>query len=887
MKKWIVLLLVSLFVMPTQGSYAFWWKKKKKNKADTTAVAPKPKSKYEKLFEGKKSETAKSDFITIHRIGGKLYFELPIRRLGEEMLLASTIAATSNNEVAVVGYKPTAPLHVKFSMKDSTVFLKQINTRCTYDEVSRKSIAESQEAGYTDEILEKFMVEAYNRDSSAVVVEVTPLFTRDIPYLSPLSSYMGYLSVNGNVDPKYTSLEEIKAFEDNVTVNTTFMYNYMKKMMGVDFGGGKVLLKATRTFLLLPKEKMRPRVSDSRVGIFLTEKKHLKSGDAYQNYSLANRWRIEPKDMEAWKRGELVEPKKPIVFYLDDALPEQWKEPTRRGALRWNKAFEKIGFKNVVQVMDFPKNDPDFDPANLKYSCIRYVPVAIENAMGPSWVDPTTGEIINASVLIYNDLVGLINEWRFVQTAQIDPRVRGKRIADDVMAESIEYAVAHEVGHCLGLMHNMTASAAIPVDSLRSATFTRKYGTTASIMDYARFNYVAQPGDKGVTLSPPYLGVYDEFAIEWSYKPVPEAKSLKEETAVVESWVDAKAGDPMYRYGKQQILSRFDPSALEEDLGDDPIKAGDYGIKNLKYIMAHLNEWVQDDPSGEYKAKLYDAIVMQYFRYLGNVVQNIGGIYLSSVKEGTPGHNKRPVPKDAQKASVKWLFKQVRSSGWLTKTPVVDKIPLDVPMSYNMLYVVDKFFGSWMASRVALSSVTFPNTYTEKEFSEDVFNEIWKPTMEGRRLTHTDQLIQKSFFKKMTTLWWMQNGIIAGFADHTAPSPSSGYSFAPSVDEINLYGLDPSGMTKRYLKELKELESRYGQGVLAAQMEKVGFGAGYGWQRSVDVTRIDVQDIYMVYMVQKSINLLKSKLPGSTGSDRIHYQGMLIKLEKMLDRMQY
>lgn len=887
MKKWIVLLLVSLFVMPTQSSYAFWWKKKKKNNADTTAVAPKPKSKYEKLFEGKKVETAKGDFITIHKTGRKVYFEIPLKYMGDEMLLASTIAATSNNEVGIVGFKPTNPLHVKFTMKDSTVYLKSINTGCTYDDAAQKSIDNSQEAGFIDEILEKFTVEAYNKDSSAVVLEMTPLLTQDVPYLKPIMSNMGYISVNGTADPKYTSIEEIKAFEDNVTVNTTFLYNFSMQVMTMNLGSGKALLKANRTFLLLPKEKMRPRVSDSRIGIFLTEKKHLKSGDPYRDYSLANRWRIEPKDMEAWKRGELVEPKKPIVYYLDNALPEQWKEPARRGALRWNKAFEKIGFKNVVQVMDFPKDDPDFDPANLKYSCIRYVPVAIENAMGPSWVDPTTGEIINASVLIYNDLVKLINEWRFVQTAQIDPRVRGKQIADDVMAESIEYAIAHEVGHTLGLMHNMTASAGIPVDSLRSASFTREYGTTASIMDYARFNYVAQPEDKGVRLSPPYLGVYDEFAIEWLYKPVPEAKSLEEETAIVESWADAKAGDPMYRYGKQQVLSRFDPSALEEDLGDDPIKAGDYGIKNLKYIMAHLDEWVQDDPTGEYKARLYDAIIMQYYRYLGNVAQNIGGIYLSSVKEGTPGYNKRPVPKDVQKASVKWLFKQVRSSAWLTQTPVVDKTPLDVPMSYNMLHVIDKFFGSWMPAKVALSAATFPDTYTEKEFFEDVFNEVWKPTIEGRRLTYTDQLIQKSFFDGMTTLWWMQNGIIAAFADNTVPFSSARSNFAPSVEEINLYGLDPSGMTGRYLNELKELETRFGKGCLAAQMEKVGFGAGYGWQPRIDITRIDQKGVYMVYMVNKSVNLLKSKIATSTGSDKIHYQGLAIKLEKILDRMQY
>lgn len=885
MKKWIVLLLVALFVVPVQESYAFWWKKKKKNQADSTAVAPKPESKYERLFKGKKSESAKGDFITVHKMGGKVYFEIPLKYMEDEMLLASTIVATSDNSVGIIGFKPTDPMHVKFSMKDSTIFLKSINTSCIYDEAARKSIENSQEAGFMDEILEKFMVEAYNQDSSAVVIDMTMLLTQDVPYLKPIMSNMGYMSINGTVDPKYTSLEEIKAFEDNVSVNTTFSYNYSVQAMMQTLGMGKAMIKTNRTFLLLPKDKMRPRVSDSRVGIFLTEKKYLKSGDPYRDYSYANRWRIEPKDMEAWKRGELVEPKKPIVYYLDNAFPEQWKEPVRKGALRWNKAFEKIGFKNVIQVVDFPKDDPDFDPANLKYSCIRYVPVAIENAMGPSWVDPTTGEIINASVLVYNDLIKLINAWRFVQTAQIDPRVRGKRLADDVLAESIEYAVAHEVGHTLGLMHNMTASAAIPVDSLRSASFTRKYGTTASIMDYARFNYVAQPGDKDVKLSPPYLGVYDEFAIEWLYKPVPEAKSLDEETAIVESWADAKAGDPMYRYGKQQVIGRFDPSALEEDLGDDPIKAGDYGIKNLKYILAHLDEWIQDDPSGEYKTELYENIAVQYYRYLENVGQNIGGIYLSSVKEGTPGVNKRPVPKEVQRASVKWLFKQVRSSEWLNQSPVVDKIPLGVPMSYNMIYMIGKLYGGWFPARVALSSATFSNMYTPKDLFEDLYKEIWKPTLEGKRLTHVDKLIQANFFEGLKTLYWMQDGIMAGLVGNSVPSKK--YSFAPSIDQIHLYGLDPSGMTERYFNELKDLEARYGTDAVAAQMEKTNFGSGYGWQGYIDVFIIDQKPIYFVNMIQKSMALLASKIPTATGDDKIHYQAMKLRLEKMLDRMQY
>ena len=653
MKKIIVLLMVTCLVLPfVQDANAFGKKKKKKMPTEQTTLVRPPVKKtdpYAELLKGAK--TVKGDFITLHNVKGKIFFEMPVKYFNREMLLASTMTASNNSMFCLNGFKSKDPMHIKFVMIDSTIYMCDVNTSATFDEKEAVRMEKVKKLNFLDPMRRKFKREAYNTDSTAVVFDASVLFNGGEPALAPIESQSsGLLQVSETPKTDLTIVGEMKAFDDNIMVKSTFSYDYSMRIMMFDLGNGPLTIEATRTLLLLPEEKMRPRISDSRIGIFLTDKQYISNEeDGLQNYTLANRWRLEPKDMEAWKRGELVEPIKPIVYYIDDAFPELWRKAAKEGTLRWNKAFEKIGFKNVIQVRDFPKDDPEFDPDNLKYSCIRYVPSYTANAMGPSWVDPTTGEIINASVIVYNDVIKLNNQWRFVQTAQIDPSVRGKKLPDDIVYETLAYVIGHEVGHTLGLMHNMAASAAYPVDSLRSASFTQKYGTTPSIMDYARFNYVAQPEDKGVKLTPPDLGVYDEYAIKWLYCPIPEAVTPKDEIPTLESWIDEKVGDPRFRYGRQQLDARYDPSALEEDLGDDPIKAGNYGIKNLKYILSHLNEWIQDDPTAEHKAGLCKAIADQYVRYVNNVVMNVGGIYLNDVKEH-PGKSIRWFRKPCKKS---------------------------------------------------------------------------------------------------------------------------------------------------------------------------------------------------------------------------------------------
>ena len=715
--------------------------------ADSTSKAG---GKYEKTFVNDPSCVSYSNadgFVKFHKVSGKLYMELSDRAIGKRMLMASTVTAVSDPEVLPVGYKPTKPLYVRFERPDSLVInLCEITLLPDYDKTD-SALSAAVRRTTLDTVLETFPLYCESPDGDAVVFDVTSFFGGGNEKLGPVKSgTSNYISTKFSLKKASDLVTGVKVFEDNAAVTSSHTYTINSDVLGL------VSLKkdepftvtTTRTILMLPDDIMASRKADSRIGIFLTDRRLLRDGEEIDKYSVINRWRIEPSDTAAYLGGECVEPEEHIVFYIDDAFPSKWKDAAVRGVLRWNSAFEDIGFKDVIQVRDFPDDDPEFDPDNLKYSCIRYVPSTVANAMGPSWVDPVSGEIINASVIVYNDVVSLAGGWRFCQTAQLDPRARLAKMAQDLLEETIEYVLAHEVGHCLGFMHNMAASAAWPTDSLRSPSFTRANGTTASIMDYARFNYVAQPEDIGVSLDPPYLGPYDRFLVKYAYSFIPE-----DADSVVERWVDEKAGDPVYRYGRQQVKARYDPSAIEEDLGNDPVRSSEYGISNLKYIIAHNGEWADDatDPDGKLRRERYKLIVKQMGRYLSAVAANVGGIYLNQVKSGVSSLEPAvAVPAVVQKESLEWVLDNLLDMDWLSAEAASCPRILAVDEADILVFnTASDLFSTW--ENVIISSyMARDDIFTLVDWLKTIDSVIWRGDLTPDRMT-----IQKIYVNSLVS----------------------------------------------------------------------------------------------------------------------------------------
>ncbi|MCV9931105.1 zinc-dependent metalloprotease [Flavobacterium sp. LS1R47] len=757
MKKILILAILANFVLLPANLFA-QSKKKKSKKEEATAVVPDKKlesaiKEYGKVIT--KEAVSDEGLFTVHKVDKKYYFEIPNKYLNKDMLLVSRLSKLPSNlggGYVNAGSETNEQLIVWERFQDKILIKSK-----SYNAVANDTlpISISVKSNNYEPTLFAFDIVAFSKDSANTVIDVTKFYSTDVKAISGISAEMREVYKVKALDESRSFINGMKSFPMNIEVIQDMTYNASKPTMLQE--SETISIQMNQSMILLPEVPMKPRLADPRVGWFTVSQYDYGSNELKSDLkTYIQRWRLEPKDPEAYAKGELVEPIKPIVYYLDPATPVKLRKYIKLGIEEWQKVFETAGFKNAIIAKDAPtkEEDPDFSPEDIRYSVIRYVASTTRNAMGPSVSDPRTGEIIESDVIWYHNHLRSYRNRYLLETGAANPSARTLKTSDEEMGEMMRMVIAHEVGHALGFPHNMGASCAFDTESYRNGDFTQQNGIAASIMDYARFNYIAQPGDENIRFIRK-MGAYDHYALNWGYRVIPNVKSAEEELPTLDKWILEKAGNPIYKFGKQS--SSFDPSSQTEDIGNNSMKAGTYGLKNLEYVASHLNEWTSN-VSNNYDDldELYKELLDVWSRYVGHVVTNVGGVYENLKNPNQAGNVYEVVPKAKQIEAMNWLQTNAFASPtWIVNMNTLKNTNYSgYTERFRSLQVrhLNSLLSFGRIGRLMDAEIIGTDTYKALDFLKDMRKGIWKEANAATNVTIYRRNLQRAYIDRMAYL---------------------------------------------------------------------------------------------------------------------------------------
>ncbi|HEY0298060.1 MAG TPA: zinc-dependent metalloprotease [Arachidicoccus sp.] len=772
------------------------------------------------------SAYTKKGLFTIHKVEDNWFFEIPDSLFNRDILIVTRYDKVPGGAGVYGGEMINQQMVRWVKGPDKNVFLQLVLTISSAD--STNAIYKAVENSNANPYLAAFPIKAYGQNS--IVIDVQSFLSGDNPALSFDNSLRRSLSVGG-LQPDRSYIESVHTYPINTEIKTVKTYSISPAAPN-PFGGGRragggfvsgaevglATITFNNSFLLLPKTPMQQREFDPRVGFFADN--YTVYGDNQQRVKEDNfivRWHLEPKpeDLEKWKRGTLVEPKKQLVYYIDPATPGKWVPYLKAGIEDWNKAFEQAGFKNAIVAKSWPVNDTTMSMEDARYSVLRYFASDIENAYGPNVHDPRSGEIIESHIGWYHNVMKLLHDWYMIQAAPSDPRARKMVFDDALMGDLIRFVSSHEIGHTLGLRHNFGSSSTVPVEMLRNKKWLDQHGHTPSIMDYARFNYVAQPEDN---LTPnelyPHIGEYDRWAIEWGYAYSGATTEKEDHELMSKRIIDSLSKNPRLWFGTES--DQYDPRGQNEDLGDDAMKASTYGILNLQRVIKGLPEWTKETADTyDNLDEMYDQVVNQYARYIGHVLKNIGGIYTTPKSIEQSGNVYQPVLKEKQQEALSFLNTQFFTSPqWLLDSSILNKV--NSPAGNNTIFsmqssLMNSLVSSARLNRMATSSTQFgTQCYQPEDFLNDVEHDIFSELDAKSQINYFRRNIQKAYVNALISDLGTNNqasgamppSMGGDFSNTDVPSLAYGHLLKLKNQLDQITASYPDAMSKYHLQDL-------------------------------------------------------------------------------------